>query len=361
MSSFTTSPRSSKATESASHGPHSHIRQTHPALVQQSPVQASPAVMSAEVIPLSPMVDGQKQTTPPLSPAGYFGFMTDSTESIHGQHSKKNWSPASSSIRSAAARSPLQIQLENPSTPFLKQAEVLAQKLHRQNSSRKLHRPANDVLLDGHASNPTENIRRDVIEPRPVFPRLDNDYFSSNQNHLSIVTKPSESAWSHLSNTPSLDASPHLPGRGISKPTHSKLSPSQRSSQYSDPVFISCQQLSELLGIHNKSNLLLLDVRTYKLFAESRISSAVNLCIPTTLLKRPSFNVSKLSETFASQSDKEIFGKWKAMEFIIVYDGDSKDTHDTSGMTALHTLSKFSREGWRGHAYILKGRHWFLF
>ncbi|KAI5778963.1 protein-tyrosine phosphatase-like protein [Geopyxis carbonaria] len=322
MSSYTTSPRSSKAFESVSHGPHTQIRQSdpYPAVAQQSPTQTS-AVMSTTTVPLSPAGDGEHQAPSPISSAGYFGFMADSTDSTHGQHSKKNWSPASSSIRSAAARSPLQVQVENPSTPFLKQAEVLAQKLHRPNSGRKVVGSVGEVPLSGHTSNPTEGIRKDAMKSAQVFASPGNDYFSSNRSQTSIATGPSE----------------------------------ERSPQSGDPVFLSCDQLSELLQTHNKSNLLLLDVRTYKLFAESRISSAVNLCIPTTLLKRPSFNVSKLSETFANQRDKEIFGKWKAMEFIVVYDADSKDVHDSSGMTALHTLSKFSREGWRGKAYILKG------
>lgn len=113
----------------------------------------------------------------------------------------------------------------------------------------------------------------------------------------------------------------------------------------------------EFLSENNGTDSLLLDVRTYKLFAQSRIPTAVNLSIPTTLLKRPSFNVAKLSETFANDQDKERFSKWRSMKRIVVYDMDSKDLGDSSGMAALHTLSKFSREGWKGHAYFLAGMY----
>jgi protein-tyrosine phosphatase len=121
-----------------------------------------------------------------------------------------------------------------------------------------------------------------------------------------------------------------------------------------DPVLLSASRLVEFLA-GNTSSLLLLDVRSYKAYAESRIERAVNLCIPTTLLKRPSFNVSKLSETFAKDEDKEMFAKWKDMKYIVVYDADSKDFKDAASMTSLHTLSKFVREGWKGQAYVLKG------
>jgi hypothetical protein len=118
---------------------------------------------------------------------------------------------------------------------------------------------------------------------------------------------------------------------------------------------VSVSTLSDLLD-GSMSSLLLLDVRIYKAFAQSRIIRAVNLCIPTTLLKRPSFNVTKLSETFANE-DKERFARWKDMKYIVVYDNDSEDAKDTAASASLHTLSKFIREGWKGQAYVLKGCH----
>jgi len=39
-----------------------------------------------------------------------------------------------------------------------------------------------------------------------------------------------------------------------------------------------------------------------------------------------------------------------------VYDTDFKDLKDPSTMTSLHTLNKFVREGWKGQAYVLRGK-----
>lgn len=138
------------------------------------------------------------------------------------------------------------------------------------------------------------------------------------------------------------------------KKSHGRSATLPNPPREGEPVFVSVSTLSELLD-GKTSSLLLLDVRTLKVFSQSRITRAVNLCIPTTLLKRPSFNVTKLSETFAQDEDKERFAKWKDMKYIVVYDSDSQDARDAAASAPLHTLSKFIREGWKGQAYVLKG------
>lgn len=122
-----------------------------------------------------------------------------------------------------------------------------------------------------------------------------------------------------------------------------------------DPIVITPEKLSEFLAGSGTTSLLLLDVRSPKAHAVSRIKSAVNLCIPTTLLKRASFNIAKMSETFGDKKDQEKFGNWKSMSRIVVYDDDSDDPSGAKGLVALHTMSKFSREGWDGKVYMLKG------
>lgn len=138
------------------------------------------------------------------------------------------------------------------------------------------------------------------------------------------------------------------------KKSHGRSATLPNPPKEGEPVFVSVSTLAELLD-GKTSRLLLLDVRTFKVFSQSRITKAVNLCIPTTLLKRPSFNVTKLSETFAKDEDKERFAKWKDMKYIVVYDSDSQDARDAAASAPLHTLSKFIREGWKGQAYVLKG------
>jgi protein-tyrosine phosphatase len=70
-------------------------------------------------------------------------------------------------------------------------------------------------------------------------------------------------------------------------------------------------------------------------------------------LKRPSFNLQKLQDTFTNESEKARFSQWKTSKYIVVYDAYSDEKKDAS--SAVNTLKKFSSEGWKGHSYILRG------
>ncbi|RPB18913.1 hypothetical protein L211DRAFT_859235 [Terfezia boudieri ATCC MYA-4762] len=98
---------------------------------------------------------------------------------------------------------------------------------------------------------------------------------------------------------------------------------------------------------------MLLDLRSYLRYSTSRIQGAIHLCIPTTLRKRSSFNLQKLSETFINEIDKDRFARWKEAKYIIVYDTNSHSSMEAT--SAADTVNKFVKEGWRGHAYCIKG------
>lgn len=115
---------------------------------------------------------------------------------------------------------------------------------------------------------------------------------------------------------------------------------------------ISSARCKEILD-SPKDTALLLDVRPLPQFARSKIKGALNLCIPTTLLKRPSFNLQKVEDTFASESDKAKFNQWRECSQIIVYDAATNHIKDAALLISL--LQKFTREGWKGEALILQG------
>lgn len=119
------------------------------------------------------------------------------------------------------------------------------------------------------------------------------------------------------------------------------------------PAMITPMQLKEMMDRSPSIEVLLLDCRTFSIFSQSRIGNALNLCIPTTLLKRPSFNLQKLQDTFTNGGDKERFSKWRQARWIIAYDNRSSDKKDA--VLATNTLKKFSNEGWNGARCILKG------
>ncbi|KAF7171402.1 hypothetical protein CNMCM5623_003771 [Aspergillus felis] len=94
-------------------------------------------------------------------------------------------------------------------------------------------------------------------------------------------------------------------------------------------------------------------VRPYAHYAKGHIKGSLNLCIPTTLLKRTSFGTQKLANTFTSEIDRRSFSRWKQCRYIIVYDAATLDMKDAAPM--INVLNKFTAEGWNGEGSILRG------
>lgn len=144
--------------------------------------------------------------------------------------------------------------------------------------------------------------------------------------------------------------------------SRSPTSPTHRAQQRADtlpsrlqsdgPQMVAPQDIARLLR-SSPQDVLLLDLRVSPQYSQSRIIGALNLCIPTTLLKRPSYNVQRLVDTFTVDSEKSKFSSWKEMRFIVVYDGSSSLLRDAT--SSLNTLKKFTNEGWKGNAYIVRG------
>jgi len=98
---------------------------------------------------------------------------------------------------------------------------------------------------------------------------------------------------------------------------------------------------------------LLLDLRVSPQFAQSRVRGALNLCIPTTLLKRATFNLQKLQQTFQADQDQEKFASWRDASHLVVYDASSSDKRDA--VSAINMIKKFTNEGYSGPVGILRG------
>ncbi|KAL2807618.1 protein-tyrosine phosphatase-like protein [Aspergillus granulosus] len=115
---------------------------------------------------------------------------------------------------------------------------------------------------------------------------------------------------------------------------------------------VSIERCAELLG-SSANDVMLLDVRPYAHFSRGNIRGALNLCIPTTLLKRPSFDTKKLANTFTDEADRINFARWKTCRYIIVYDAATASMKDAGPL--INVLRKFSTEGWTGDGLILMG------
>ncbi|KAK5651964.1 hypothetical protein OQA88_11507 [Cercophora sp. LCS_1] len=119
------------------------------------------------------------------------------------------------------------------------------------------------------------------------------------------------------------------------------------------PGMMSPGQLRDLMEGEGSSGVLILDLRVSPQFAQSRVKGALNLCIPTTLLKRATYNLQKLQQSFQAEQDQEKFSKWHDFRHLVVYDASSSDKRDA--VSALNMIKKFSNEGYLGSTNILRG------
>ncbi|KAL8682814.1 MAG: hypothetical protein Q9186_001143 [Xanthomendoza sp. 1 TL-2023] len=119
------------------------------------------------------------------------------------------------------------------------------------------------------------------------------------------------------------------------------------------PTMISAHDIGQVIKDHLPPDLLILDVRVFAQYSQSRILGALNLNLPTTLLKRPNYDVQRLAATFTDHQEKAKFDGWQDTKVIIVYDAASSHLKDAA--TCVNTLKKFTKEGWVGSALIIKG------
>ncbi|KAI5923741.1 hypothetical protein F4810DRAFT_710168 [Camillea tinctor] len=119
------------------------------------------------------------------------------------------------------------------------------------------------------------------------------------------------------------------------------------------PALMPADELKDMIQNDPPSDYLLLDVRVATHYAQSRIRGALNLCIPTTLLKRATFDLQKLQKTLQIEEDQVKFSQWPDVKHLVVYDGSSSEKRDA--VSAMNMFKKFMNEGFTGSAYLLKG------
>lgn len=113
---------------------------------------------------------------------------------------------------------------------------------------------------------------------------------------------------------------------------------------------ISPKELSSLLL---SLSLLLVDIRAFAVYAKSRLVDAINICIPTVLLKRSSLSLENISESIVSRGDRGRFARWKEADGIVIYDTDSLRVKDSYPLTTL--AAKFLEAGFKNPMYGLIG------
>lgn len=152
---------------------------------------------------------------------------------------------------------------------------------------------------------------------------------------------------------PRLSVMGHRPDPPSPKMSMSRAATLPSKLEQGQPSMITGQELKDMLKNSENKKLLVLDIRSSQNYAQSRIRDALNLCIPTTLLKRATFNIQKLQQTFQSGPDSERFAQWRDANAIVVYDSHSSETRDA--VSAQNMIKKFTNEGYTGDTHILRG------
>ena len=365
----------------------------------------TPASVGQSMAPLlSARARSPSQTHDPRSPSpSYFGLIVEAgsnpVDSNAGVHVKGNWSPPSSAIRPVAVTSPKHLPLDSNQEfeAFRKQSETHTFSLSHGNlshfsmgsSSGRLptlgslassSRDSQQMEVDS-SSQPTspkattnrpQRRNSKDINVAPITRTTTTEQKVQPTSTLSICDLPCiesplklpssdepRSQRNHLPHVDDRHPRLSLPGNRTDPPLpsvsdrHLKRAETLPPSLNPDgPVMIPPQNLVDLLK-NWPEEVLLLDLRVSPQYMQSRIRGALNLCIPTTLLKRPSFNIQKLAETFTEEREKAKFADWKQSKYIVVYDTSATQLKDA--VSCVNTLKKFVNQGWQGEALIVRG------
>lgn len=294
--------------------------------------------------------------------AGYFGFVVNDEsippDSNPGHHAKQNWDYPSSSRSSFGASPKQQTQETNPAFDlFRRQSE----QNHRFNLSN------NVAGLQGQSS-PTFPLKPGIESP--ISPTQHAISIDQTDFDRSGPSKQPSGQKSFFDIPRQASPTPMSPKHSVADHQHARLSlpaaelkasldamHKQRSETLpqvnsSGPDMVSVQEVANIIQT-KPDEVLIFDLRVYQQFAGSRVKGALNLCLPTTLLKRPTFTVQKLAETFSSERDKEVFAQWRHRPYIVVYDGNSMQAKEA--VMPFNVLKKFSSEGWKGRGLVVKG------
>lgn len=338
---------------------------------------------------------GRPPDSQPPSP-NYFGLVFESSGNGTRDSSglpREGWSPATSSVQSFAAAIPKQVSVDaNPDfQAFKRQVDLnrgrtaaLATAHDVPSASKsdvaparpkpsRWHTHASDSRPDSPFGRASSRIK--INDPSTSRIHIDRESLhgsahvsaDSQRNSDSITgqstyesPRPMDPSQHRLSLTRAEDRDPRLsvmehkldpPSPGPDSKIRAATLPAALDASQS--IMISALELKDVLETVDADRVLLLDIRSSQSFATSRVKGALNLCIPTTLLKRATFNIHKLQQTFQQGPDAEKFSHWRETDWIIVYDAHSSDKRDA--VTAQNMIKKFTSEAFSGRTCILRG------
>ena len=359
------------------HSPTQSLTKSSHSRPSTTPRATSPPVFLGQARPprLTPSARSPQAVQDLRTPSsGYFGFVIGDApnppDSNPGQQARQNWEYSSPQVRNAGTtprplaatdatpdreafrRQPQQnyFDLSHGNTSSSRPSQS------RQNSRPRLSaRPSFDSPISPRSmqtSSPNPKTGKGLMDPEPSRSETRSFFDIPRRDSPAAISPPFRNVDDHR------HARLSLPANSLHA---SKLQQAHRASRADTlplaldenlPTLITPQQFAELLE-SGPQEVLLLDLRVSAQYATSRIRGALNLCIPTTLLKRPSFDVRKLENTFTAEPEREQFSRWQNCKYIVVYDSNSLQLKEA--VMPINVLKKFSNEEWKGHGLIVRG------
>jgi rhodanese-related sulfurtransferase len=175
----------------------------------------------------------------------------------------------------------------------------------------------------------------------PINPALHQDFLNAIQarhaTQPTVLTSPS---------------SERLPTMNLSMGSLA----SRRQSMATKDIIpsIDATKLNHLLQ-QQEAFLLVLDVRSFVQYSHTRIRGSINISIPNTILKRPTFTLDKVYEAIVQDQAREKLKSWEQAKSIVFYDQSSMCLQENSASAYLAT--KLMRAGFQGQLYYLKGMY----
>lgn len=338
---------------------------------------------------------------PRATSPNYFGLVVDTPTGV--PDSQNNWTNDDTPTNIPSTGPAYQPIASNAEfEPFRQQSELLRYHANHHRSTSSFDRQT-QALRDLGRQREEDRGRQSPVSPRTVVSPsdwsqqnydidqmdLDQKKLPSHENELEVPQASSPSSLlsrPHRESPPPFPPSnttPHISGpprmteadardSRLSLPNHVRPPTARNPSSFSIsgvrapqraetlPATVDRDGISMVSAKHcmevlksSPDETLLLDIRPFPQFSTSKIKGSLNLCVPTTLLKRPSFNLQKLEETFTSPDEKELFSQWKTSSRIIVSDACTTQLKDATPL--INVLRKFICGGWKGEPLILRG------
>lgn len=199
------------------------------------------------------------------------------------------------------------------------------------------------------ASNSTNSTANTPYYTAPINPSLHQDFLNAIQarhaTQPTVLTSPSTER-----------SSPMGGGFNLSMGSlASRRQPPTPSAANSPLQALEAPRLNQMLEKYKDTNgLLVLDVRSFVQYSHSRIRGSINVSIPNTILKRPTFTLDKVYEAIVQDHARERLRSWETAESIVFYDQQSLRLLENSASAYLG--AKLIRAGFKGQLYYLKGK-----